>query len=116
MGRFPKSAADIRAAIDALPDNPEAGDAYPGLKSMPVRKLRIALRAYNIGKSGGLRLIFAAHEEKRLVLPLHLYSKKGGYAGERKVVATIKERIKLALAELETAAPPSDGDLLSPLR
>ena len=100
-GRFPLSARDIRAVIDTLPSHPDAGDVYPGLKTLiPARKLRIALKAYKIGRSGGLRLIYATHEEKRRVLPLHLY-KKGGHGGEKEVRAQIQKRLKLALAELE---------------
>ena len=41
-----------------------------------------------------------SYEEKRRILPLCLYSKKGEYAGERKVIALIKDRLKIALSEL----------------
>ena len=98
---FPKSAAAIRAVVESLPDNPDAGDIYPNLKTiLTVRKQRIALKAYKLGKSDGLRLIFAVREEKRRILPLCLYSKKGEYAGERKVIALIKDRLKITLSEL----------------
>jgi hypothetical protein len=56
---WPRSRQQVRDFIkNTLSANPPLGDKYPGFgPSMDVRKIRIGLDHYNIGKSNGLRLL-----------------------------------------------------------
>lgn len=84
--------------IQALKDNPEQGDIYPGFGEVNVRKIRIGLPEYSISSRKGLRLIFFYSWEKRVIIPLHIY-KKGKYE-ENTVLRKIKKALKDILKEL----------------
>ena len=97
---YPLSVTATQSAIDSLPDNPDCGDLYPGLK-VQVRKLRLPLKAYRIGKSKGLRLIYMVLPDKQCLLPVYIY-KKGHPQQESDVRDNIRVALRAILTELET--------------
>lgn len=96
--KYRKSESTIEKYIQALKDNPEQGDIYPGFGEVNVRKIRIGLPEYSISSRKGLRLIFFYSWEKRVIIPLHIY-KKGKYE-ENTVLREIKKALKDILKEL----------------
>lgn len=80
--------------------NPLVGDRIPGFgDSFHLRKLRLGLKEYKIGASGGVRVVFMVHEEKKLVVPISCY-KKGTYKRESQKINAIKESLRDILGEL----------------
>jgi len=71
--KFVKLENDLSEVFDSLEQNPMQGDRFPGFGDIHVRKLRIALKAQNIGKSGGPRLIFMVLEDKEKIIRIALY-------------------------------------------
>jgi len=72
----------------------------PRFGGLILKKERIGLKAYKIGKSGGLRFIYLIIEEKRRLISLHIYNK--GYKQEHKKVKEIKSNLKKILKELKS--------------
>lgn len=60
LKNYPKSRPGVDKFIEEdLLKNPTQGDQYPGFGAdLNVRKIRLAIREYKIGKRGGLRIIF----------------------------------------------------------
>lgn len=98
LKKFPNSERTIRKEIERLGINPDQGDKYPGFGAFAVRKMRIRLPEYGMGKRGGLRLIFLVHPEKGKIVPLILYQK--GLFPEQEVRAAIIAALKEIAAEL----------------
>ena len=73
--KFKKSADHITKTIEALEGNPLVGDRMPGYGEFHLRKLRIGLPQYNIGKRGGLRLCFIYKVETGKITPFRIYFK-----------------------------------------
>jgi mRNA-degrading endonuclease RelE of RelBE toxin-antitoxin system len=97
--RFVKSSEHIKKHIQSITTNPLQGDRIPGFGSLHLRKSRIPLKGYNIGKSGGLRFIFMVDNPNKWVLPIALYF-KGDYKTENSVQAMVKENLKSILDSL----------------
>ena len=53
---------DLRGLVDALLENPLAGDAIPGF-AHAVWKIRLASSDMHSGKRGGYRVIYAVNQE-----------------------------------------------------
>lgn len=96
---YPLSVTATQSAIDSLPNDSDRGDPYPGLK-VQVRKLRLPLKAYRIGKSKGLRLIYMVLPDKQCLLPVYIY-KKGHLQQESDVRDNIRVALRAILTELE---------------
>lgn len=95
---FPKSKEDIKKDILIALKN-RLGDSIPRFPGYTLKKQRIGLKAYNEGKSKGLRFIFLFLEEKTSLIPIHLYKK--GYKQEHKIVKKIRTNLKKILDELK---------------
>lgn len=96
---FIKSSERVQKYIQSITINPLQGDRIPGFGSLHLRKLRIPLKEYNIGKSGGLRFIFMVNDTNKWVLPIALYF-KGDYKTENSVQAMVRENLKSILDSL----------------
>ncbi|MEN8134141.1 MAG: hypothetical protein ABFS18_01215 [Thermodesulfobacteriota bacterium] len=96
---FPNSQKHIENNISKLSKKPRNGDRYPGFGELEIRKLRIPLKAYNIGKSKGLRIITIYVPEKNIIAPLVIY-KKGNHGSEKDVKSLIMSTIKEVKEEL----------------
>lgn len=97
--KYPLSESAIRAELTALVNNPEQGDVYPGFSPYQIRKFRIGLKAYRIGSSGGLRLIFIHHQPKALVVPVVIY-KKGIPTAEHEIRRLVLDSLHDILRDL----------------
>lgn len=93
---YPHSENSITTAIQTLCSNPAQGDRYPGLGFAEVRKIRIPLKEYNIGKSKGLRIIYFVAGTTCIVLLVYVYQKTA-YRGEAEIISEIKKRLKQML-------------------
>jgi len=94
--KYPNSQKDIETELSNLAKKPMAGNAIPGFSPNQIRKLRIPLKKYNIGKSNGLRIIYLVDPRNNRITKLHIYCKKQ-YRGEQEV----KENVRNALKELK---------------
>ncbi len=100
LKKYHKSARRIESVIRDLEKKPDVGDRYPGFGSIEVRKMRIPLPEYNIGKSDGLRLLFVVKPEKPEIFLLTIYM-KNKHKSETDVVKTIIERLDKIETELD---------------
>ncbi|HEX2620392.1 MAG TPA: hypothetical protein VHL11_09600 [Phototrophicaceae bacterium] len=73
--RFPHINADIAAALTLIEDNPQSGDVIP--HDFNIRKLRVASKDMQRGKSGGFRLLYKliTKEEDLIANLLFIYAK-----------------------------------------
>jgi hypothetical protein len=81
----------------------KTGDRYPGFgDDLIVRKQRIGLPEYKLGRSRGLRVIclFLVHKGKKVPLVIYQKSKAGQ---ENKVKQLIITRLKEMAATMSTA-------------
>ena len=101
LAPYRRSESSFQIALDEILENPQQGDVYPGI-SPACRKTRIALKEYNIGKSGGLRLIYMIG--KNILVFICTYY-KGQYKKESDIVQLIKCGIKSATLELKGQSP-----------
>lgn len=90
LKKFPKAEKQICDDIRSLTRSLK-GFLFPGFGDHQVRKLRIPVKAYNISKQKGLRLIYAVKGNR--VIPLYIYH-KANYKREDKVIAEIKAALK----------------------
>lgn len=97
--KFRKSIGQTDDFIDNLEKKKFPGDAYPGITSLLVKKTRIPLKAYNIGKRNGLRLTYLILHEKLKVIPIHIY-KKGDLKNEADVKKAVEKNLDSILEEL----------------
>ena len=96
LKKYPKSKEEIEKFIDTIDVKFEMADIYPGIVP-EVRKLRIALRSYNIGKSAGVRLICAKFS--KIYIPIFIY-KKGQFKKESDVINYVKNALRSLIVEL----------------
>ena len=99
LKKHQKSFNHVNAVINGLAADWQQGDVYPGFNPVSVRKLRIGLPEYKIGKRGGVRLIFLAVPNKGKIVPLVIYRKKI-FSNERDVKKRIQEALRSAEGEL----------------
>jgi hypothetical protein len=76
--KFPKSEKAITGILEGLKDDPFQGDRLSGIGSAHVRKLRIPLKDYEIGKSAGLPVLFLLDEIGCRLLFVVIYHKGKG--------------------------------------
>jgi len=96
---YPKSSEDIERALRRLGKNPGMGDRVRGFGDKEVVKMRIGLPSYRLSASRGLRLIYNYIPYKRIVIPLHIYS-KARYKDEFEVNQQANEALAQILSEL----------------
>jgi hypothetical protein len=98
---WPKSWQQVREFIaHFLPENPGPGDKYPGFgPDTDVRKIRIGLDHYRIGKRNGLRLIYLHLPQKDRIVPLFIY-KKASIKAEQRIKAETARMLKIILLEI----------------
>ncbi len=96
--KYPFAQKDIERLLAELISNPLVGDVIPGFSQNQVRKIRIPLKKYGIGKSKGLRLIFLVNPVGKKITKLHIYAKMQ-YKGEAEVIASVKNALKELLGE-----------------
>lgn len=96
LKKFPKSKIEINEAINSLKDNPFQGDRVPGFGKTHLRKLRISLKEYNIGKRGGLRVLFLIDELNKSIVLIAVYY-KGEHKSESSTLKLIKNNLKSIL-------------------
>ena len=99
IASFIKSRKDVSESINSLKSGP-TGNTYPGFKEHVVKKIRIALKEYKIGKRKGLRFIYLYLKDKNKLIPLFIY-KKGVFKNENKIKEKIKHVLPKILIELK---------------
>jgi len=99
ISKFPRSENRVKKEIAGLADDPNQGDPYPSFGAYSVRKMRIGLPEYNIGKSHGLRLIYLVVNDK--IIPLHVYP-KSQFRSESDVLKETKAALKEVLIDLSS--------------
>ena len=112
LKHYPLSKQDTEDYIKKdFESDADQGDRCPGYGEIEVRKLRISLEKYKLGKSHGLRLLYLVErtEKGQSVLPFFIY-KKGFFAKESQAVADAKRVLKEALLELQGGKEPVEGD------
>ena len=98
--KFPRSKKRITRLIENLAQNPVQGDMYPGFGDLEVRKIRLSLSEYNIGKSKGLRLIYLFLVLGNKIIPLAIYQ-KNKFAAEDEIKRMLIDRIKEIAHEIK---------------
>jgi len=82
---------DLRGLVDALLENPLAGDAIPGF-AHAVWKIRLASSDMHSGKRGGYRVIYAVNQETEVCYLLFMYAKpERGDITAREIEALLAE-------------------------
>lgn len=73
--RFPHINADIANILDLIESNPNAGDVIPD--DFNIRKIRVASKDMQRGKSGGFRLLYKLinKEDDLIAHLLYIYAK-----------------------------------------
>jgi len=87
--KYPNSRNDIEAELDKLKKNPLKGEIIPGFTSYQLRKIRLPLKKYKIGKRKGLRVICLVNVQEKKITLLHIYSKMQ-YKNEEEVIKKSK--------------------------
>ena len=95
---YPKSETATVDFIGGLAAAPIQGSQLGGYTGYNLRKARLKLKAYQMGKSKGLRLIFLLVPDKQRVLPVALW-KKGQPQSETAVIALINSQLAKVLAD-----------------
>lgn len=97
--RFKNSKTTIVKHLDILKTDPFKGDRIPGHGNMHMRKLRVPLKEYKIGKRGGLRLVYMIFESNKQLLMVAIYSKRD-YKTESSIQNMLRDNLKSILASL----------------
>lgn len=100
LDTYSKSKKDIESDIADIITTPIQGDRVPGFSTLHVRKTRLPLKEYDIGKRGGLRLVYMVNDELKWILMIAIYSKKG-YKKESVVQRMVKDNLKSILSSLD---------------
>lgn len=98
--KFSKSKTDIENEIKCIESTPLQGDRIREYGSLHLRKLRLPLKAYNIGKRGGLRVIYMIDEKNKWIMMVSIYSKRDNIS-EQDHVRNTKENLKSILSSLQ---------------
>lgn len=107
LSSYPLAADDVKCAIRELTTAPERGAIIPGLAAT-LRKLRIPLKRYSIGKSHGLRLLYIVRNQPAAVIPVYIY-KKGRPQKESDVRENVRGALKAVHDELQARAADASG-------
>jgi len=80
LKKYINSRSDVINILNTLLTKPGQGDKLSGLtgfvEGFDIYKLRIPLKRYNIGSSGGLRLIYGIHETRRILIMICIYTER----------------------------------------
>ena len=76
LKKYKNSAESIIGFIKSLAKNPSQGDRIPRFGVVHLRKLRVPLKKYRIGKSGGLRVIYMIGENCNTIFMVAIYFEK----------------------------------------
>lgn len=98
LNKFKLSKDDVEKELSSLQENPSRGNQIPGLNPLFVYKYRIGLKAYNIGKRSGLRVIYLVLDNSVMILIAVYY--KGDYTSESKMQEMIRNHLKEVLASI----------------
>lgn len=90
LSRFPSLKPELKAYLEGLESHAPRGDQIPGHRSL--WKDRLGMKAYRIGKSGGLRIIMY-FDGSGEVFPAMIYFK-------RDIAQPTKKEIDAATAEI----------------
>lgn len=105
--KFPRVEGDIKKFLDKeLAVHPkESGDPIPGVAGM--RKARCGIPSANIGKRGGLRIIYAVVEKPALIGLARVY-----YKGDTEDLTRVELRraLEAVAPRLEVAVRERGGD------
>lgn len=88
--RFPKAKSDIYDFLNNLSASPGSGDPVPGYEGK-IFKERWALRSYDIGARGGLRVYY--YFQGQLLAPFFIYTKKQFVDAPKELIARLVEDI-----------------------
>ena len=111
--KYPKCQGEVLDVILQQKVAP-GGDFYPGFNRHIIRKLRIGLPSYRLGKRSGARFVYLLLKEKALIIPIIIY-KKGRLGKEKKVIKKIKATLPALLTELQERSCKEDYfEFLSP--
>lgn len=97
--KFPQEEENIKKYISQLENTGPRGDRMPGYPFL--FKDRMPLKAYGIGKSGGLRIVVYHQEDSPLVCPLLIYHKSNMEQPADKMIVNAIKRLESLLQEEE---------------
>lgn len=103
LKKYPLATSHVGEEINNLAACPRLGDLYPGFSPFEVRKIRIGLPQYKIGKRSGLRLIHLYIPEKSKIVPLVIYLKKN-FGSEQEIRSLIKQTLRQLEKDLASDA------------
>ena len=103
--KFKSSKVDIEETINSLASNLDQGDPVQA-GPLHVRKIRIPLKAYSIGKSKGIRLLALVQIDLNRVIPIAIYH-KGDINKEGDASKLIREQLKKIFEELDNPTQPT---------
>lgn len=72
--RHPTVLNDVKVVLENLEENPSLGDWIPGVGE-EVRKVRVGVKAQNVGKRNGYRLIYWIDRTSGIIRPLFFHFK-----------------------------------------
>lgn len=100
ISKFKNSKKTIVKQIDSILKKPlSASVRIPGFGELHMRKLRLGLKEYRIGKSGGIRIIYMIDVSNKWILMVSAYFKRDNKT-EREIQSMIKENLKSILNSL----------------
>ncbi|MFQ5715373.1 MAG: type II toxin-antitoxin system RelE/ParE family toxin [Candidatus Scalinduaceae bacterium] len=91
--KYKKSEKSIIKQIDSILNNPFQGNRIPGFGNAHMRKVRIPLKEYGIGRSGGIRIIYIVVEDNNKMLMVAIYTERD-YKTENSVQSMIRQNLK----------------------
>ncbi|MGR3175211.1 MAG: hypothetical protein ACUZ8N_11530 [Candidatus Scalindua sp.] len=92
--KYKKSETALIKEVNSILKKPlELGNRIPKFGSDHIRKLRIPLKEYNIGKSGGIRIIYLVDIDTEKVLMVAMYI-KSDYKTETSTQSMIRKNLK----------------------
>ena len=92
--KYKRSEEDLQKHINSIAINPIRGDRVPRFQGVHIRKLRIPLKEYKLGKSSGIRVIYMVDITYKWILMVAIYSKKDNNS-EKAIQSMIKDNLKL---------------------
>lgn len=91
--KYKNSKEELEKHIKSIVTNPIQGDRILRFQGLHIRKLRMPLKEYKLGKSGGVRVIYMVDTTHKWVLMIAIYSKKSNNS-EKAIQTMIKDNLK----------------------
>lgn len=76
LKKYPRCEKFLESSLSELASKPQQGDLVPGMGDVGLRKLRLPLEGYDIGKSGGIRIFWIAPPDSDKLVFVAVYTKK----------------------------------------